>query len=809
MKKLHLICNAHIDPLWLWNWSDGIAAGVSTFSAAVELSERFDYVFCHNESLLYEAVKEYAPHLFQKIKDLVKAGKWHIMGGWYLQSDCNFPEGETVNRCLRRGLDFFEKEFGVRPETAVSFDSFGHSRGLVQILAGNGYQNYVICRPTKEEWSPERELFFWDGCDGSEIKVFRAGGHYNSKRGCVLEKIRQELGKNEDVSAVLWGVGNHGGGPSAADLKAISELIGNCETRVFHSTPDAFFRDAVVSPETRIGKPLQNCMPGCYTSMSSVKRRFRAAESLYYATEILASYASLARGADYPAALLDEAAENLLKCSFHDILPGTCIREGEAFAINRLGSAFATLEDVRLKAVYKLMEGEAKAREGEYPVFVFNPEPVAVRTVVACEFTLADQNYESYWSLPEAEMEGKKLPVQLVRESSNIPLDWSKRILIECELPPMRLSRISVYFRRGTKPALKSEIRDVLVHRACGRTVCLDPRSGLISSLDFGGESCFGSGLFRPVVSPDVPDPWMMEERYRKGYVGRGVPFRLLSRKRVAEFVGAGGESDPCYGLEKGEVCTRAESLFGYRNSRVRITYTFYENRPEIDVDVGVLWSERNLVLRLELPVVDGTPMVQGMLGREKVACDGSEHVMQKWVGVERNGKIYAVLNDGTYGCSVRNGVLSVNLLRGATYTSYPLGDLPMLSADGYVPSMDLGWHDFRFRIGCYDRAEADVEAIRFNRRPCAMNLFPLPSAENRRKKGDPEIRVEGKGIALLSMKRIGAETVIRLYNADCEKKEATLRVAGDQMEFSFNPYEVKSAVYGAHGLQPCEPWKA
>ena len=36
-------------------------------------------------------------------------------------------------------------------------------------------------------------------------------------------------------------------------------------------------------------------------------------ESLYYATEILASYASLARGADYPAALLDEAAKNRRK----------------------------------------------------------------------------------------------------------------------------------------------------------------------------------------------------------------------------------------------------------------------------------------------------------------------------------------------------------------------------------------------------------------------------------------------------------------------------------------------------------------
>ena len=84
-----------------------------------------------------------------------------------------------------------------------------------------------------------------------------------------------------------------------------------------------------------------------------------------------------------------------------------------------------------------------------------------------------------------------------------------------------------------------------------------------------------------------------------------------------------------------------------------------------------------------------------------------------------------------------------------------------------------------------------------------------VPSAENRGKTGDPEIRIEGKGIALLSMKRMGEETVIRLYNADCEKKKAILRVGSDQTEFSFRPYEVKSAVYGVHGLQPCEPWKA
>lgn len=808
MKKMHLICNAHIDPLWLWNWSDGIAAGVSTFSAAVELSEKFDYIFCHNESLLYEAIKEYAPRLFIKIKELVKAGKWHIMGGWYLQSDCNFPEGETINRCLNRGLSFFEREFGMRPETAISFDSFGHSRGLVQILAGNGYKNYIICRPMKDEWMPESELFYWDGYDGSMIKVFRAGEHYNSKRGHAVDKIMQELCKKDEVSAVLWGVGNHGGGPSATDLKMISELMKNSETEILHSTPDAFFRDIKISPQMRFSNSLQNCMPGCYTSMSTVKTRFRCAESLYYTTEILATYANLKKGAEYPDKLLDSAMDDILKCSFHDILPGTCIRDGEKFAVNRLGSAVSKLEDIRIKSIYKLMEGEEKAREGEYPIFVFNPEPVAVKTILTCEFILADQNYENYWLLPEAELGGKKLSVQLIRESSNLPLDWCKRILIECELPPMQLSRISVYFTRGEKPVIKKFFADkIFVHNACGRTALLDTATGLISSLKFNGEKCFGKDLLQPVVYADVADPWMMEKRYLKGYEGYGIPFELLKLKEVSEFVGAGEESAPCYRLEKGDVCTRVESLYGYNRSRMKLTYTFYENRPEIDIDIGVLWNERNRVLKLELPIEKGIPLVQGMLGREKIVCDGSEHVMQKWVGVENNGKIYAILNSGLYGCSVKEGVLSINLLRGTTYTSYPLNDLPMLRADGYVPSMDLGWHEFKLRIGCYEQDEVDVEAIRFNRTLCAMNLFPVP-VYDRVKTDELPITINSKAVFMLAMKNCNGGTIMRFYNADDKIKETTLKVGEKAIELRFKPYEVISVFYNSEKLAVCNPWQ-
>lgn len=81
MKCLHLICNSHIDPVWQWGWDEGMSATLSTFQSAVNLAKEFDYIFCHNEAVLYKTVEQYAPELFEEIRRLAAQGKWHIMGG--------------------------------------------------------------------------------------------------------------------------------------------------------------------------------------------------------------------------------------------------------------------------------------------------------------------------------------------------------------------------------------------------------------------------------------------------------------------------------------------------------------------------------------------------------------------------------------------------------------------------------------------------------------------------------------------------------------------------------------------------------
>lgn len=107
MKTIHLICNAHLDPIWQWTWDEGISSALSTFKSAADLADEFDYVFCHNESLLYEEIEKNDPALFARIKTLVKAGKWVVAGGWYLQPDCLMPSGESLVRQIKVGPSVF------------------------------------------------------------------------------------------------------------------------------------------------------------------------------------------------------------------------------------------------------------------------------------------------------------------------------------------------------------------------------------------------------------------------------------------------------------------------------------------------------------------------------------------------------------------------------------------------------------------------------------------------------------------------------------------------------------------------------
>ena len=442
MKKLHLICNAHLDPVWQWTRDEGVAAAISTFRSAADLCDEFDYIFCHNEAFLYEAVEEYAPDLFERIVKLVRSGKWKIIGGWYIQPDCNMPSGESFVRQIKTGHKYFREKFGVTPEIACNFDSFGHSVGLVQILKKCGYKGYMITRPDESGFGTYPGRFFdWVGPDGSKVTVCRVSS-YGSGLGHAAEKIKNSLEKSEDIDVVLWGVGNHGGGPSRKDLRDIAALDVD-DSEIIHSYPEKLFADDI-GISGKVDRSLVVSMPGCYTSMMKIKQAHRQTEALIYSTEKLMSAASLA-GCEFDEAEQEKAIKKLLLAQFHDILPGSSVPDGEKEGLELLNSASGVFKDMRTKAFMYLTMGEKSAAEGEYPVYAFNFMPYELTCPVEAEFSLADQNWDDGTVfVPEVYDGEKKLTSQQIKENANINLDWRKRIIFEGKLRPLGVTRFSV-----------------------------------------------------------------------------------------------------------------------------------------------------------------------------------------------------------------------------------------------------------------------------------------------------------------------------------------------------------------------------
>ncbi len=508
-KRIHMICNAHIDPIWQWDWPEGVSATLSTFYTAVRLANEFDYIFCHNEVTVYKYIEEYAPELFEKIKELVKAGKWHIMGGWYLQPDCNMPCGESFVRQIREGQRYFKEKFGVCPTTAINLDPFGHTVGLVQIVKKCGQDSYMFMRPFSYEISLPNEQFIWRGLDGSEIKATRIC-HYGSGLGKSAKTIRNRANEqNVPVGVALWGVGNHGGGPSYKDLTDIKEqLLTDKEIEFIHSNPESFF--AEIEPKDVVDKSLHISMPGCYTSMYRVKKLHAQLENEISMAEKMSSVAYMTGALDkYPEKEIQTAVEDLLNAEFHDVLPGSSVQCGEDAGIRYLNHGILEAERAKIKAYFALSQAQGSASEGEYPIVVFNPHPYELADNVECEFTLADQNWSETMSshITVKDENDNTVPYQVIKEESNLTLDWRKRIIFEASLKPMSLNRYSVYI--DFEEAEKLERKQEFIFDNGRKHVEVDEKTGLLKSYKIDGVEYLGEG-FGLCSFDDNSDPWGM-----------------------------------------------------------------------------------------------------------------------------------------------------------------------------------------------------------------------------------------------------------------------------------------------------------
>lgn len=800
MKKVHLICNAHIDPIWQWDWQEGVSATLSTFRCAADLSDEFDYIFCHNEVTVYKYVEEYAPELFARIQKLVKAGKWRIMGGWYLQPDCTMPSGESFVRQILKGKEYFTERFGVFPTTAVNFDPFGHTRGLVQIMRRCGQDSYLFMRPRAQELPLPSNQFIWKGFAGSQVKANRAD-FYASALGQAAQSVKERAqAQDQDVVCVCWGVGNHGGGPSRKDLADLQALMENEEIRYVHSCPEQFFRE--MRTQVAFDQSLYISNPGCYTSMHKVKKAHIDLENELYMAEKLCAAASMAGLMEYPGEKLGIITEDLLNAEFHDTLPGTCIRSGEQNALNLLGHGMLEAERQKTKAFFALTSLQDQAAPGEYPILVFNSQPYDVEENIECEFILADQNWDAsvHSRITLYDQDGNQVEHQQIKEESNLNLDWRKRIIFKAKLPAMSMSRYSVFIDFAPVEAKKTAREFVFDN---GRKyVEVDPKTGLLKHYRIDGTEYLSEG-FGLVMCRDNPDPWAMGAFQQEAVGSDAQPFDL---EAIPDGPFRGLESVEV--TENGPVLLQIEAFFRKDNSRARISYKIYKNDDAVDIDVDVFLQDVGRMVKLRLPMAQGGTLIgQTAFGEDTLFTDGRENVSHRYVCLQRPGCSLGVLNNCLYGSSFRDGSLYLSLVRGVSYCAHPVEDRPIIPEDRFVKKPDQGENTFSFRLVAAPGEQMGQLAQRFNQKPFAINAYPLKKVSEKQV-WESAVVLDNRAVTLEAFKKAdkGEGFILRLLNNTGTVQKTELRVQDCPVTLEFADYEAKTVLYDGE-LCECADW--
>ena len=302
---VHMIGQAHLDPVWLWRWTEGRAEALGTSqSAADRLAETPDFHFTRGEAQVYSWIEAENPALFAQIKRLIAEGRWHVVNGMVIQPDMNLPSGESFVRQVLLGKRTMRRHLGVEPTVAYCVDSFGHAGTLPQILRGCGFDAYVFMRPGPHEKELPADVFWWQGPDGSRILAFRITDAYTTWSDDHEQHILAAVAAKPpqlDATMCFFGVGNHGGGPTKAQIENVqalaakyrSETVPALDIRFSH--PDAFFaaicEQAAALPT--VAEELQYHAVGCYSVNSSLKRAHRLAENRLLLAERLAVMASM------------------------------------------------------------------------------------------------------------------------------------------------------------------------------------------------------------------------------------------------------------------------------------------------------------------------------------------------------------------------------------------------------------------------------------------------------------------------------------------------------------------------------------
>lgn len=782
---LHAIGNAHIDPVWLWRWTEGLEAIRSTFRSALDrMNEYPEFIFTGSSAAFYHMLKAVDPEMLREIRERVREGRWEIAGGWWVQPDVNIPCGESLVRQALYGQRFFQQEFGVTATAGYNPDTFGHPGTLPQILRKAGLTHYAFLRPQPHEKDLPGYVFVWESPDGSRVTALRIGWGYGSGPDELDEHIRNNHSARPDYVSdytAHYGVGNHGGGPTKRNIESILAAAGKPgmpEVRLsslekFFSSVEGESANGATVPVVR--DELQHHARGCYTSHSGIKRDNRRLEHLLMSAERFSAAAWALLGRAYPRQDFVEAWQDVLFQQFHDVLAGTSLPEAYEDARDAHGRA-SVLAGHALHYSLQTITSAVDTRGEAGALVVFNPLPWPVKAPIEVERGSAEMR----------DTDGNGVPSQGIQPTT---VAGQYRSVFVADLPALgyRVFRSQVGVRA---PASSAPL--IVTPSSLENTwwrLELDEETGHIAKLTdkvSGVEVLAGQGA-APVVIEDLSDTWSHDVAAFRNEIGR--------------FTGTGTAIE-----EDGPVRASLRVEMGWGASSIIQRYYLYRDSRIIEIRTEVNWQEHQKMLKLAFPINVKEPeaVFDVPYGFEQRKPTGEEEPSQQWVDVtghtrDASGQDVpygvALLNDCKYGLDVLDSEIRLTLLRSPAYANH--------DPDHPVPErryqwMDQGIQTITCRLvphaGAWQDAAIAHRAFELNVPPLCVNEYihggKLP-AEGSFLEVEPDNIV----LTVLKLAEDSDQLVLRGYETAGRPTGALIRLPMLAIEFraTFHPHEIKT----------------
>lgn len=767
--RIRLSGHAHIDLAWLWPMDETRRKARRTFSTVTSLLDRYPELHVNQSSAqLYAFLEEDDPDLFARVAAEVETGRWEPVGGMWVEPDMVMPAGESIVRQLLYGQRYFERAFGRRHTVAWLPDCFGFGPALPQLLHSAGIDHFFTM---KLNWSETNrfpyDLFLWEGLDGTRVlahmfdnptELDTETGGYNSNvsPSAAFRTWQHYRGKYRYPETLLTvGYGDGGGGVTSEMIERAREL------NRFPALPsvkfgriDEFFAQAHAeraSLPVWSGELYLELHRGTLTSQGRLKYLHRHAERDLVAAETARSAVALA-GGPVPRSL-EALWRVLLRNQFHDILPGSSIREVYDVAETELQDVISAAGVEAAAALSDL--AERVVAPGDSPaVIVFNPDLSArpVRIETSAELPGSQRTPDGYvLTAPESVP-----PIGLRVVQRGVTQSEVHAHLMGLENDALRVELAS----DGT-------LRHVLDKRL-NREVL----------------SGRGNQLWAYVDKPRKWDAWDIED----GYEISGEEITQLEAIDV---------------IEDGPHRAAIRQVRRFRDSSIIQDIRLWANSNRVEFRTTLDWHDRHWLLKARFPVAVRSPYATfetafGVVQRpthrnttwEQARFEVAAH---RFVDLSEPGYGVALINDGKYGHDVHGNEIGISLLRSPIYPD---------------PLADEGPQGFTYALlphaGTWIEGDVLMEAEDLNRP--LLTLVTAAGVEARWQA--IEMRGLPLGIGTLKAREDGGGLVFRAYEPQGARGRVTLTLPegwgveaeSDILERSagpfqtyFHPFQVRS----------------